>query len=426
MKPIVEIKKIFKKFYVGLKKWDAESKQSLLVKPEHYPTLLSQQAKWRVNILRETTFLSNAQKDIVLPKIRSLVVKLARLTLIQARISYYLKILFGVVVVFPFLFGIGIFSLISISINPWNSWNLGSHNLPENSIIISLLAFWAYIFISNFIERKSTDQTKSRHTFAGLLLSFGGLTIFVSLSERISINLFSFVLYTLLFGIFLRALINYMFIAIDALIVFLIDVFDYDKFPEGVVVHNILRILDKIEKHPELLSDLEFKKMAITRLDYIADAIGKNIPDLLKTKNSEFNNSIKVTSQNIANSVRAKKFWVLTPKEDTAHYLAKYLANFLFHFAKGDWDTLERLEAPELTLSERWAKRYLPVIRPIILIVVPIIAYWVLKAYDLTSEPWAGTVISYIILWIIINIIWLIDPTAKEKVGSFKDAAGLF
>ncbi len=425
MKLIVELKKKLKKFYEDSKKRDAESLLFSLLKPEHYPTLISQQARWRLNIFRETTFLSRGQKDIILPKIRSLVIKLSRLIIIQARISFGLSLLLGLFWL-PLFLGIGSFSQLSISANPWNSWNLSSYNLPGNSMNISLLAFWAYIFISDFMDRKSTDEAKSRHTFTELLLSFGGITIFISFSNWISISLFSFVIYTLLFGIFVRCLFHYIKRFIDVLINFFMDLFGYDKLPESIVVHNILRILDEIKLHPEFLSDLKLKIMVLTRLDYVADAVGRNIPNLLKTRNSEFNSSIKVTSQNIANSIRDRKLWVLTPKDDTAQYLANYLANFLFHFIKGDWDTLERLETPELTLYEKWTKRYLPLLRPIIFIGVPIIAFWGLKLSNLTNEPWAGTVFSYIILWIIINIIWLIDPTAKEKMGSFKDATGLF
>jgi hypothetical protein len=431
MNSIIELKKKLENFNAASEKRAAERKaakaaRGLLFKREYYPTYVSREAKWRVNILRKTKYLNKTQKDIILPKTKKLAIKLAYINLVESRIFYFWRIIQGIVMLI-FTFGIGIYSSRSISANPWNSWGANPfYHIPLNGLLIGTLSLWVYIILMGFARRKSRNRLDLNLPSIDFLLSFVGLTILIGFSNRIDINTFTFALYTLLFGIAGRWLLFYLFGAIDTFLIFLVEAFGSNKLPESIVLNNVLRILNEIEGYPELISDLKFKKTAIIWLDYVAQAVSRDIPRLLKTIDGEFNISIRVNCQHIANSIKDKKLWVLTPKDDTAQYLAKYLSNFLFHFIKGDWDTLERLEAPKLTLYEKWTKRYLPVLRPVILIGIPIIAYWTLKAYNLTSEPWAGTVISYIILWIIINIIWLIDPTAKEKVGSFKDAAGLF
>jgi hypothetical protein len=328
-------------------------------------------------------------------------------------------------VVLVFFFGIGIFAIMSISHNPWNFWNLRLLVI-EPIWIVSQIALFIYFVLINSLYKKKSFQTRNNIGFGELVLSFGGLAILISLSGIVTINIYLFMLYTFLFGIFGRRLFFYISSVIDSLLNFLFSIFGYDKIPESIVAHNILMILDAIEQHPELLSNLNSKRMLITRLDYIATAINTDVPNLLKTKNVDFNNSAKLISQEIANSIKDKKFWVLTPKDDTSQYLANYLSDFLFHFVNGDWDSLKRVNAPEITLTERWTKRYLPILKPIFLLGLPLVAYFWLQNSIFSSEPWMGTVTGYLIVWVIINFVSLLDPSAKEKIGALTDTAGMF
>jgi hypothetical protein len=428
MNLIAEIKNKIVERFVDFEKRDAATMARIKsrFKPVKYPSYISQKAKWRVNILRKTKYLSQAQKDIILPKTKNLMIKLAYINLVESRFYYFWNLIQNIVML-VFTLNVGFYASRSIVANPWNSWGSNPfYHIPLNGLLVGTISLLVYMSLRKLVYRKSRNRPNLNLPSVDFLLSFVGLTILVGFSGRIVLSIYTFALYTLLFGIGGRWLLSYLFNIMDTLLNSLLDKFVFRKLAESIVVNNTLKILNAIELHPESLSDLEFKKIAITWLDYVAQSVGEDIPKLIKTMDGEFNNSIKLNYQNIANSIKDKKLLILMPREDTAQCLANYLANFLFHFIKGDWDLLERSDTQELTLYEKWTKRYLPLLRPLIFIGIPLIAFWGLKLSNLTNEPWAGTVFSYIILWIIINIIWLIDPTAKEKMGSFKDATGLF
>lgn len=427
MNLVAEIQKKLRRSSETLKQMREQAKRSSLFRRERYPTYISKMTKWRINVLRRTKFLNQSQKDAMMPKARRLMIKLSRLNLIIERISYFWSLIQGIIILL-FLSSSGVLGLRSISMNPWDHWyfwNVSTPNLMANLFIGPILLF-LYIFITNDINRIKSPDIRLSKARIELLVSSLGIAILISFSRWISLNSATLLVYILLFGVCGFRLIFYINGILDTLLASLFEVVGYRKVPEAIVAHNILLILGEIEKNPNVLSELEFKKWASTRLDYVAFAINRDIPSFLKTKNTEFNETARQALQKIANSVIEKKLWILTPKGDTSEYLGSYLAIFLLNFVKGDWDLLERLASSRLTLSERWSKRYLPILRTMTFISIPIIAYWLLNILRLINQPWAGNIVGYIILWALINVFWLIDPTAKEKIGSFKDTAGLF
>jgi hypothetical protein len=97
----------------------------------------------------------------------------------------------------------------------------------------------------------------------------------------------------------------------------------------------------------------------------------------------------------------------------------------VFHFLQGDWDQLEQSE-PTPNSSFSWTfKQSWPILRSIFLIGIPALLYWLVMPI-FANESWFDTITGYLIIWVIVNIVWLLDPTAKDKIASFKDVTGLF
>src|SRR5688572_25937713 len=163
MNLIIELKKKLQKFKADSEKRDtaekaAKAARGSLFKREYYPTYVSREAKWRINILRKTKYLNKTQKDIILPKVKKLAIKLSYINLFEGRIFYFWRIIQGIVLL-VFTFGVGIYSSRSILVNPWNSWGLSPfYYIPLNGLLIGTLSLWVYITLMGFAHRNSRNR----------------------------------------------------------------------------------------------------------------------------------------------------------------------------------------------------------------------------------------------------------------------------
>lgn len=373
----------------------------LLFKPEHYPTLISQDVKERTKTFTQLKTIDKEQKSqIDLKVIRRYARRIAKLNFIEERLHFIRKTLYRFMALMFILFLGRIYYLPSTIATP----NYITEYLP---VIASLLL---YNVLFHFAQRMWS--LKFHFLFIVGVLA-GGLIYLSNLSTGYRIYAF---------GLAGLQIILLVFIGIDYLISEWANRQINNKFPETIIVNNILIVMKKLDEG--MLSNFYLKTMFVKRLEYAALYLEKYIYEHLKTTDELTNEWIKERTHQIASAIRDKKKWVYTPRPDTSLYLMRSLADFLIHFLRNEWDFLERVDMPKVAQRGIWKAQALALVRNLIFGLLPISTLLLLQYTKIVSKPFSDSIIGIATIWAIVNLLWL-DPAIKDKLGAVKDVTGL-
>jgi hypothetical protein len=221
-----------------------------------------------------------------------------------------------------------------------------------------------------------------------------------------------------LLGFFLLTVIS---IFIDTLISIWAEQRANRNYPQAIVTHNIVMVLYGIEKEKNLLSDLEFRKWCVQKLEYAATAIEIHIKRRLKTSDRDLNAWFNKTTCQIACSIREKKKCFYMPEPNTLERLTASLVKFLVNFLRNEWDSLEKADIPKTSMRDTWKTQLGLMLRTLIVGFLPIAILYFAQFSNIMTRPFNEYLISIAMLWALLNVLWAFDPSLRDKIGALKD-----
>jgi hypothetical protein len=310
------IKNFFQKFSTkkfSLKDIRIISTSIKLFKREHYPTVISEYTKKRVNALRKTNVLDTCAKDKIISKVKFLSVRLSRLNLIEFRLAFIRYILYRFAVVLFFL-SIGVVTPKILHLGTWRYMTAYNTFLAQGMAILFLFGLdWVWRWFEKAVILSA--RVKVLGVMMGVaLVALLYSVVVLGLYDR-SVSFADYWAAMGLVGIVGFFVILSLSMTVDIFLRWAIDTYASTRMPEGLVVNNVLMLLGVIEQHPDRLADIGFKTSGITRLEYIAITLEKSICAKLRMSDRKSNEWIENVTQRMATSVREKKLWILTPKK---------------------------------------------------------------------------------------------------------------
>jgi hypothetical protein len=376
---------------------------------EHYPTLIGQEAKSRYKIFRELKSISTAKKKQIGNKIiRSYSVKLAYVNFLEDRLHEVREFLYRFA-------SIAFFFFIGLAAHKY----LGYKTLGGITPLSYVIRFAPTILIL-FIIRNIFGAISRRITFGQrlLLLTFSLIITLIYMGS-------TYTAYRVLFfGVLGFLVITIVSIAIDTIILLWAERYVNQNHPQAIVTHNLLLVLSGIEKEDKRLSELEFRKWCAKRLEYAATAIEVHIQRRLRTSDRLLNDWFSERTYQIACAIRDKKKWVYMQKPDTAEKLTTSLAKFLVNFLSNEWDSLEKIDVPMKSWRDDWKAQLILAVRTLVVGFLPITILYATQFFRLVAQPFDEYVVSIAMFWALLNLLWAIDPTLRDKIGTLKDATG--
>jgi hypothetical protein len=194
---------------------------------------------------------------------------------------------------------------------------------------------------------------------------------------------------------------------------------------DAILVDGLMRLLLKLEVHPDRWTDLSFKREVSSDLEDLARCVEYGLRTQLRSGDTATDLWLSRTTGRIAAGIRAHKTWVLTPKPDTYAHLLTYLADTFVRAARGEWDSLEQRHPRRIPRSGRWRQQLAGAARTLVLAVAPLAALAVLQQSQWALKGDGATqAIAVALLWAAVSLVVSFDPLAGTKLSTIKDLGG--
>jgi hypothetical protein len=380
--------------------------QISLFRRENFPPF-SQDLKWRFRLCDELAIVEDLKQRAADQQLfKQYSIQISKTYLLSARLRAIRAFLYELSsLLFIFLVGFLYYRFLG---NPNQvSFSPGTYLIQFGPEILLLLFLWV---CSDMVLAKLSVRDRLIIILAILFISSLYLTVLKTKYTALAFGVA---------GIFSILAVS---IAVDAFIFTVTEYYADHRYPEALVIHNLLLILSKIESNSDLPASLDFKVRCPVRLEFAALAFEKHLYARLKTHDRNFNDWFQERCAQIACALREKKKWVLTPKPDTPKWLAQSLAEFVIHFMHNEWDLLDRMELPKKSLKDKFLDRTWIIVRTLVVGFLPITVLFLLQ--DRQIIPVNNNLIGITLTWAVVNLLW-VDPTTKEKISAMKDLTGM-
>ena len=191
-------------------------------------------------------------------------------------------------------------------------------------------------------------------------------------------------------------------------------------YPDGVVIHELLRILSMVERKPIRWTDLGFKKLLIDMLEEVAVCIQYDLPRRLRSFDAVTDIWLQGMAEQIAATLRMLKKWICISRSDTREYFIKRIADSLIHAASGDWDSFERAEPEKFSQVQLWRSR----VASFLWVIAPVLLAW---AFQQTPLAFSDAVYSYVkigvFIWVVVRLLLEFDPLFSATIAAVRDVA---
>ena len=197
-------------------------------------------------------------------------------------------------------------------------------------------------------------------------------------------------------------------------------------YPDAAIVHVFLMLLSTLERKRMMWTDVSVKKELMVYLERIAAYMENYLPRRIHSHNGSTDAMIKNSAEQIATSIRNFAKWIFTPKQDTLEQFMSHAASCLVYTARGNWDSLERMEPEKLAYREPVWKRIKSLLRALFIAAIPILVLFLLIKFSLIKEP-ALTYLSIgSYVWAALSLLSHLDPSYSTKLTAIKDISQLF
>jgi hypothetical protein len=193
------------------------------------------------------------------------------------------------------------------------------------------------------------------------------------------------------------------------------------RIPDSIIVTELLHILRIASGPPVAWASLRIRREIIARLETVALCVQYGLPRQLGGSDVVTNLWIKEQTHEMASAFRSLKRWVASPRSDTQEQFTKRIAVSLVHYARGEWDLLERLSPGNLSRPLRRAQ-VLSAVKTVIVGVVPLLGLFAVQHSSLRIEGGAADYLKVgAFLWAALTYISLLDPTYNVKLTALKE-----
>ena len=197
------------------------------------------------------------------------------------------------------------------------------------------------------------------------------------------------------------------------------------RYPLAILICNLIDVLSSVEQKRSRGIDLKEKLKQLSGLEITARCIEWYLPQQLYGGDVVTDTWWKEIMREVANALRDKKRWILSPKEDTQDWLTRSLASTLVCIIKGNWDGLERMKDNDVTHPHLWRSRVFLVVGLFIEAALPILAFLIIQHFFSLSTPVHDYLIVGLFLWVLITVIGSLDPSFSDKVAAIKNVTSI-
>ncbi len=193
------------------------------------------------------------------------------------------------------------------------------------------------------------------------------------------------------------------------------------RYPDTVVITELLNTLYLLENQPQRWTAFDFKRDLMLRLENTATCLQHYLPRCLRSGDAATDAWMENSAQRMAAALRSMKKDILAPKMDSRDNCLEHLKINFTCAVTGDWDGFERSELEALSSSQ-----VLNHVREISLTLmrgsVPLLILWLIQK---TSLALSGTTLDYAMLicvaWLTLTLLPLIDPNFRGTLGTLKE-----
>lgn len=195
---------------------------------------------------------------------------------------------------------------------------------------------------------------------------------------------------------------------------------------ESIVIHDLLRLLRFLSRSPEKHYLVQFcKGYIIAYLGIIIEDLPKTIRDPFNGKDNYFNSWLSVNTEGIIRSLNKKRELVINSKAGTIPAVERSLTKLFIALLTGEWGLIEKVDMP-LQAKLSWKSRAYKDISNILVGLLPIVVIFLVQNLRIIDNSLLGDLYFIAILWAMLNLLMIIDPSFLEKLRLTKDVAGLF
>jgi hypothetical protein len=192
-------------------------------------------------------------------------------------------------------------------------------------------------------------------------------------------------------------------------------------YPDVVVVGELLLILIRIGDRNALRIDPSIRRELMNRLESAANSVHHGLPRQMSSGDRDLQSWLAEETAKIAAALRYRKRLLVSPDDNTLGQFTKQTADDLVYAAKGEWTSMNQVQLPDLSASDRLVHA-LSLIKSISFSVLPFACLVTIQRSAMAIE---GALANYLkagaILWGLVTFLRAFDPQYMSKITAVKD-----
>jgi hypothetical protein len=209
---------------------------------------------------------------------------------------------------------------------------------------------------------------------------------------------------------------------------------DHLRAPQAYVAYRLLRSLYLLNRAGAQWAEPDFRARAVADIAFAADIISKNLFRPFQVGDRRTLAWREQQSLRIGAALMEKQKWLITPKQDTREILTRDLSQAILDIVSGNWDQLELSD--QITDNggdipnrrTRIMRGILNITRTLCVAFSPAFIYVVAEKLNFVgdiSPPMSGYVKIGLLVWVALSLMFMIDPSFREKITAMREAAQL-
>ena len=189
--------------------------------------------------------------------------------------------------------------------------------------------------------------------------------------------------------------------------------------PEATIAVSLLLILYKLEKKGEKWNRLRYRSELSHALESVAAEIEFGLPSILSSGDAASDSSLKITALKLATTVRSLKSGLLMSRATTKSEFQEQIVAFFTNVASGCWGDIALTEPTALTRQAVYLV-FSKALMSLLVGIIPLAAMWLFRQQvqfqNQTVQGLSDVVLLGCILWFVLTLVELIDPSYKERL----------
>jgi len=285
----------------------------------------------------------------------------------------------------------------------------------------SIIIFTYYYNYSYFLGEKFNNKTD---VLTPLLFLINVFSCFIATGKIFFIYRYHVNSIALLILLYFLLNISLLFIllTLEAFCSQIIRTWLYPQISSTVfILFYSLFYLDELKNYP---LDSRVKKYTIIYLESAAKSLKESIYHSNETTNLAFNSWLNEYAEKVANTIREKKKGVIIDNKAISE-AQKYLSKVLFYYLTGQWGKIANSKNINVAQEKGSKNIVLQILKNLAIGIIPAISIFIFNYFIKLPEEIQGYIFWGGFIWLLINLLQIIDPTIGEKVKATKDIMGI-